>query len=73
MQTEMLQDVILNAKLYAMDKKHPKLEPHHVLYSLASTDNDVKPMLAEFGLTADKLETTERGHSAGNRFGCGRK
>ena len=61
MQTEMLQDVILNAKLYAMDKKHTKLEPHHVLYSLASTDNDVKPILAEFGLTADKLETTERG------------
>ena len=65
MQTEMLQDVILNAKLYAMDKKHAKLEPHHVLYSLASTENDVKPILNEFGLTADKLETTERGHNNG--------
>ena len=61
MQTEMLQDVILNAKLYAMDNKHNKLEPHHVLYSLASTDNDVKPILQEFGLTADKLKTTNRG------------
>ena len=64
MQTEMLQDVILNAKLYARDKKHAKLEPHHVLYSLAITDNDVKPILAEYGLTADKL-ATERGHSNG--------
>ena len=63
MQTEMLQDVILNAKLYARDHKHPKLEPHHVLYSLAATDNDVKPILQEFGLTADKLEVTERGNS----------
>ena len=61
MQSESLQEVMLNAKLHAMDKKHSKLEPHHVLYSLASTDNDVKPILAQFGLTADKLETTERG------------
>ena len=50
MQTEMLQDVILNAKLYARDQKHAKLEPHHVLYSLAVTDNDVKQILLEFGL-----------------------
>ena len=63
MQTEMLQDVILNAKLYARDKKHPKLEPHHVLYSLAVTDNDVRPILNEFGLTKDRLEITERGNS----------
>ena len=63
MQTEMLQDVILNAKLYARDKKHAKLEPHHVLYSLAVTDNDVKPILHEFGLTKDRLEITERGNS----------
>ena len=63
MQTEMLQDVILNAKLYARDKKHAKLEPHHVLYSLAVTDNDVKPILHDFGLTKDRLEITERGNS----------
>ena len=61
MLTETLQDVILNAKLYAMDKKHTKLEPHHVLYSLATTENDVKPILLEFGLTPGKLDIDERG------------
>ena len=61
MQTETLQDVILTAKLYARDKRHDQLEPHHILYALASTDNDVKPILDEFGLTADKLVTTEHG------------
>ena len=63
MQTEMLQDVILNAQLYARDKRHAKLEPHHVLYSLSVTDNDVKSIMEEFGLTSDKLEVTERGNS----------
>ena len=64
MQTEMLQDVILNAKLYARDKRQPTLEPHHVLYALAITNNDAKPLLDEFGLSAENLESST-GHGNG--------
>ena len=63
MYTETLNDVILYAKMYARDRRHPKLEPHHVLYSLAVTDNEVRPIMEEFGLTKSRLEITERGNN----------
>lgn len=63
MQTETLQDVILNATLYARDHRHAYLEPHHVLYSLAVTDNAMKPILEEYGLTAKRLSIDERGNA----------
>ena len=61
MQSESLQEVMLNAKLHAMDKKHSKLEPHHVLYSLVFTQNEVQQLLLDYGLTAKKLDIDERG------------
>ena len=61
MQNETLQEVILNAKMYAMDKKHTELAPHHVLYSLVVTESDVQPILLEYGFTAKNLDIDERG------------
>lgn len=68
MQTDSLQNVLDFAAMFARNQRFNQLEAQHVLFALAMQPNEAKPFLAEYGLTAQKLEPKEKGRGGGGLF-----